>query len=50
MVTAMRTADNLFSDVVSLIHLPRWSAGRVVLVGDANEQRSGADLAQGYDP
>jgi 2-polyprenyl-6-methoxyphenol hydroxylase-like FAD-dependent oxidoreductase len=31
----MRTADDLFFDVVSQIHLPRWSAGRVALVGDA---------------
>jgi 2-polyprenyl-6-methoxyphenol hydroxylase-like FAD-dependent oxidoreductase len=35
MVTAMREADDLFFDVVSQIHLPRWSAGRVGLVGDA---------------
>ncbi|MFI6996879.1 FAD-dependent monooxygenase [Nocardia sp. NPDC050175] len=35
MVSAMRTADDLFFDVVSQIHLPRWSAGRVALVGDA---------------
>ncbi|WP_328608354.1 FAD-dependent monooxygenase [Amycolatopsis sp. NBC_00345] len=35
MVEAMRTADDLFFDVVSQIHLPRWSAGRVALVGDA---------------
>jgi len=35
MVAAMRTADDLFFDVVSQIHLPRWSAGRVALVGDA---------------
>jgi hypothetical protein len=26
MVTAMRTADDLFFDIVSQIHLPRWSA------------------------
>jgi 2-polyprenyl-6-methoxyphenol hydroxylase-like FAD-dependent oxidoreductase len=35
MVAVMRTADDLFFDVVSQIHLPRWSAGRVALVGDA---------------
>src|SRR4051794_3481909 len=35
MVAAMRTADDLFFDVVSQIHLPRWSRGRVGLVGDA---------------
>lgn len=34
-VAAMRTADDLFFDVVSQIRLPRWSAGRVALVGDA---------------
>ncbi|MBB5917477.1 2-polyprenyl-6-methoxyphenol hydroxylase-like FAD-dependent oxidoreductase [Nocardia transvalensis] len=35
MVAAMRADDDLFFDVVSQIHLPRWSAGRVALVGDA---------------
>ena len=35
MVAAMGTADDLFFDVVSQIHLPRWSTGRVALVGDA---------------
>ncbi|MEU0790600.1 FAD-dependent monooxygenase [Amycolatopsis sp. NPDC005961] len=35
MVTAMREADDLFFDVVSQIHLPRWTDGRVALVGDA---------------
>lgn len=35
MVADMRTADDLFFDVVSQIHLPRWSTGRVALVGDA---------------
>jgi 2-polyprenyl-6-methoxyphenol hydroxylase-like FAD-dependent oxidoreductase len=35
MVAAMREADDLFFDVVSQIHLPRWSEGRVALVGDA---------------
>ncbi|MEU4248226.1 FAD-dependent monooxygenase [Amycolatopsis sp. NPDC026612] len=35
MIGAMRTADDLFFDVVSQIRLPRWSTGRVALVGDA---------------
>jgi 2-polyprenyl-6-methoxyphenol hydroxylase-like FAD-dependent oxidoreductase len=35
MVAAMREADDLFFDVVSQIHLPQWSSGRVTLVGDA---------------
>jgi 2-polyprenyl-6-methoxyphenol hydroxylase-like FAD-dependent oxidoreductase len=35
MVAAMRGADDLFFDVVSQIHLPRWSSGRVALAGDA---------------
>jgi 2-polyprenyl-6-methoxyphenol hydroxylase-like FAD-dependent oxidoreductase len=35
LVAAMRTADDLFFDVISQIHLPRWSTGRVALVGDA---------------
>ncbi|SDF34914.1 2-polyprenyl-6-methoxyphenol hydroxylase [Lentzea fradiae] len=35
MVETMRTADDLFFDTVSQIHLPRWSSGRVALVGDA---------------
>lgn len=35
MVAAMRDADDLFFDVVSQIHMPSWSKGRVVLVGDA---------------
>ncbi|TKK78800.1 FAD-dependent oxidoreductase [Herbidospora galbida] len=35
LVAAMRTADDLFFDVVSQIRMPRWSSGRVVLVGDA---------------
>ena len=35
MVADMRTADDLFFDVVSQIHLPQWSTGRVALVGDA---------------
>lgn len=35
MVTAMRAADDLFFDVVSQIRMPRWSRGRVALVGDA---------------
>ncbi|MFT9479783.1 FAD-dependent monooxygenase [Streptomyces sp. Mo3] len=35
MVAAMRDSDDLFFDVVSQIHMPRWSTGRVALVGDA---------------
>jgi 2-polyprenyl-6-methoxyphenol hydroxylase-like FAD-dependent oxidoreductase len=35
MVEAMLTSNDLFFDVVSQIHLPRWSQGRVALVGDA---------------
>ncbi|AUC96350.1 FAD-dependent oxidoreductase [Bradyrhizobium sp. SK17] len=35
LVAAMRRADDLFFDTVGQIHLPRWSSGRVALVGDA---------------
>ncbi|MBF6330637.1 FAD-dependent monooxygenase [Nocardia transvalensis] len=35
LVAAMRAADDLFFDVVSQIRMPRWSRGRVALVGDA---------------
>lgn len=35
LVEAMRNADDLFFDVVSQIHMPGWSRGRVALVGDA---------------
>ncbi|MGW3282926.1 FAD-dependent monooxygenase [Nocardia rhamnosiphila] len=35
MIADMRAADDLFFDVVSQIHLPCWSSGRVALVGDA---------------
>jgi 2-polyprenyl-6-methoxyphenol hydroxylase-like FAD-dependent oxidoreductase len=35
MVEAMQHADDLYFDTVSQIHMPRWSSGRVVLVGDA---------------
>lgn len=35
MIAAMRTADDLFFDVVSQIRMPAWSRGRVALVGDA---------------
>lgn len=35
MVAAMHAADDLFFDVASQIHMPRWSQGRVALVGDA---------------
>ncbi|MFJ4828859.1 FAD-dependent monooxygenase [Streptomyces sp. NPDC088747] len=35
LVSAMRTADDLFFDIVSQIHMPTWSTGRVALAGDA---------------
>jgi 2-polyprenyl-6-methoxyphenol hydroxylase-like FAD-dependent oxidoreductase len=35
MLTAMRDADDVFFDAVSQIRVPRWSSGRVALVGDA---------------
>ncbi|MEV7551664.1 FAD-dependent monooxygenase [Amycolatopsis sp. NPDC089917] len=35
MVDTMRASDDLFFDVVSQIRMPKWSSGRVVLVGDA---------------
>ncbi|MFE7441025.1 FAD-dependent monooxygenase [Streptomyces chartreusis] len=35
LVESMREADDLFFDIVSQIHLPAWSRGRVVLAGDA---------------
>lgn len=35
MLSAMEAADDLFFDVVSQIHMPRWSTGRTALVGDA---------------
>src|SRR5689334_11886739 len=35
LVAAMRAADDLFFDTVSQIRMPRWSSGRVALVGDA---------------
>jgi 2-polyprenyl-6-methoxyphenol hydroxylase-like FAD-dependent oxidoreductase len=35
LVEAMPRADDLFFDTVSQIHMPRWSSGRVALVGDA---------------
>ncbi|WP_143264494.1 FAD-dependent monooxygenase, partial [Amycolatopsis kentuckyensis] len=35
LVAAMREADDLFFDVISQIRMPRWSSGRVALVGDA---------------
>jgi 2-polyprenyl-6-methoxyphenol hydroxylase-like FAD-dependent oxidoreductase len=35
MLAAMREADDVFFDGVSQIHMPRWSSGRVALVGDA---------------
>ncbi|MHC1560410.1 FAD-dependent monooxygenase [Actinomycetospora sp. C-140] len=35
LVAAMQEADDVFFDVVSQIRMPRWSTGRVGLVGDA---------------
>jgi 2-polyprenyl-6-methoxyphenol hydroxylase-like FAD-dependent oxidoreductase len=35
LVEAMQRSDDLYFDTVSQIHMPRWSSGRVVLVGDA---------------
>ncbi|WP_328419570.1 FAD-dependent monooxygenase [Streptomyces sp. NBC_00443] len=35
MLAAMHHADDLFFDGVSQIRMPRWSSGRVALVGDA---------------
>jgi 2-polyprenyl-6-methoxyphenol hydroxylase-like FAD-dependent oxidoreductase len=35
LVEAMQHATDLYFDTVSQIHLPCWSSGRVVLVGDA---------------
>lgn len=35
MLAALRDADDLFFDLVSQIRMPRWSSGRVALVGDA---------------
>ncbi|MBB4688339.1 FAD-dependent monooxygenase [Amycolatopsis jiangsuensis] len=35
MLAALRDADDLFFDGVSQIRMPRWSEGRVALVGDA---------------
>lgn len=35
LIEGMRRADDLFFDVVSQIWMPRWSSGRLVLVGDA---------------
>jgi len=35
MLAALRDSDDAFFDTVGQIHLPRWSSGRVALVGDA---------------
>ncbi|MFS0693018.1 FAD-dependent monooxygenase [Streptomyces nitrosporeus] len=35
MLAALREAEDLFFDGVSQIRMPRWSSGRVALVGDA---------------
>jgi 2-polyprenyl-6-methoxyphenol hydroxylase-like FAD-dependent oxidoreductase len=35
LLAGMRTAEDFFFDTVSQIRMPRWSTGRVALVGDA---------------
>jgi 2-polyprenyl-6-methoxyphenol hydroxylase-like FAD-dependent oxidoreductase len=35
LIEALQSADDLYLDTVSQIHMPRWSSGRVALVGDA---------------
>ncbi|MGV9226885.1 FAD-dependent monooxygenase [Streptomyces albogriseolus] len=35
LVAAMRASEDLFFDIVSQIHMPAWSHGRVALTGDA---------------
>ena len=35
LLAALRDTDGMFFDAVSQIHMPRWSSGRVALVGDA---------------
>ena len=35
MVAALRDANDAFFDTVSQVHMPRWSSGRVALLGDA---------------
>lgn len=35
MLAAMRDVDDVFFDAVAQIRMPRWSSGRVALVGDA---------------
>lgn len=35
MLAALRDADDVFFDAVGQIRMPRWSSGRVALVGDA---------------
>jgi 2-polyprenyl-6-methoxyphenol hydroxylase-like FAD-dependent oxidoreductase len=35
MLAAMRDADDVFFDAVAQIRMPRWSSGRVAVVGDA---------------
>ncbi|MBB3800263.1 2-polyprenyl-6-methoxyphenol hydroxylase-like FAD-dependent oxidoreductase [Xanthomonas arboricola] len=34
-LAAMRDVDDFYFDVLRQVHMPRWSAGRVVLTGDA---------------
>ncbi|MEU9585528.1 FAD-dependent monooxygenase [Streptomyces werraensis] len=35
LVAAMRTSEDLFFDIVSQVHMPAWSHGRIALAGDA---------------
>jgi 2-polyprenyl-6-methoxyphenol hydroxylase-like FAD-dependent oxidoreductase len=35
MISAMQTADDFYFDAVMQIHMPKWSAGRVAVLGDA---------------
>ncbi|QUQ67773.1 FAD-dependent monooxygenase [Kutzneria sp. CA-103260] len=35
MLTAMWSADDLYSDVMAQVRMPAWTSGRVALVGDA---------------
>ncbi len=40
LVAAMRASEDLFFDIVSQIHMPAWSRGRVALTGDAGHATS----------
>jgi len=35
LLNALEDADDVFCDTVAQIHMPRWSKGRIALVGDA---------------